>query len=72
MGGIQPKGELTEMNERDIARAKSKLRGAKVKSAAISWVIKLMSSSLSLIGNQVDYIPSNLSRLCLPRRSFSL
>jgi eukaryotic translation initiation factor 2C len=30
MGGIQPKRELTEMNERDIARAKSKLRGAKV------------------------------------------
>ena len=29
-GGIQPKRELTEMNERDIARAKSKLRGAKV------------------------------------------
>lgn len=30
MGGIQPKRELTEMSERDIARAKSKLRGAKV------------------------------------------
>ena len=30
MGGSQPKRELTEMSERDIARAKSKLRGAKV------------------------------------------
>jgi hypothetical protein len=35
MGGIQPKRETTEMNERDIARAKSKLRGAKV--SELSW-----------------------------------
>jgi eukaryotic translation initiation factor 2C len=35
MGGIQPKRELTEMNERDIARAKSKLRGAKVRQLGV-------------------------------------
>jgi len=37
MGGIQPKRELTEMSERDIARAKSKLRGAKVSQLLDLW-----------------------------------
>jgi len=43
MGDIQPKRELTEMNERDIARAKSKLRGAKVSQL-----------SCHLMGDQAD------------------
>ena len=45
-GGIQPKRELLEMNERDIARAKSKLRGAKVSQLAFFLLYaKLMISS---------------------------
>jgi eukaryotic translation initiation factor 2C len=35
LGGVQPKRDLVEMTERDIARAKSKLRGAKV--SQLAW-----------------------------------
>jgi len=44
-GGIQPRRELTEMNERDIARAKSKLRGAKVMQLRFPLGDELMDSS---------------------------
>jgi eukaryotic translation initiation factor 2C len=45
LGGIQPKRELFEMNERDIARAKSKLRGAKVSQLWYTSHVQLMNSS---------------------------